>query len=90
MIFFLNSNIILLYVCKITPFQVFIDRKAKTIKFLDLIFITAFIRAIIFKRGTLKRGIFKNFVCDMHSLMPVRFLMYSFMNDFLPGCLLLL
>ena len=28
----------------------------------------------------------RNF-CDMHCLMPVRFLMYLFMNDFLPGCL---
>ena len=67
----------------------YIGLKAKTIKFLDLIFVTAFIRTVIFKRGTLKRDFLK-FVCDMHSLMPVRFLMYLFMNDFLPGCLLLL
>ena len=27
------------------------------------------------------------FLCDMHSLMSVGFLMYLFMNDFLPICL---
>ena len=26
-------------------------------------------------------------LCDMHSLMPVGFLMFLSMNDFLPGCL---
>ena len=29
----------------------------------------------------------RQFSCDMHSLMSVGFLMYFFMNDFLPGCL---
>ena len=29
----------------------------------------------------------RQFVCDMHSLMSVGFLMYIIMNDFLPGCL---
>ena len=26
-------------------------------------------------------------LCDMHSLMPVRFFMFLSVNDFLPGCL---
>ena len=26
-------------------------------------------------------------LCDMHSLMPVGFLMFLSMNEFLPGCL---
>ena len=30
----------------------------------------------------------RQFVCDMHSLMPAGFLMYLFKNDFLPGRLL--
>ena len=29
----------------------------------------------------------RQFSYDMHSLMPVGFLMYLFMNDILPGCL---
>ena len=29
----------------------------------------------------------RQFLCDMHSLMLVAFLMYFFMNDFLSGCL---
>ena len=29
----------------------------------------------------------KQFLCDMHSLMSVEFLMYLFMTVFLPGCL---
>ena len=27
------------------------------------------------------------FLCDTHSLLSAGFLMYLFMNDFLPGCL---
>ena len=30
----------------------------------------------------------RQFLCDMHSLMPAAFLMYVFMNDILPGRLL--
>ena len=29
----------------------------------------------------------RQFLCDMHGLMPVGFLMHLSMNDFLPGCL---
>ena len=29
----------------------------------------------------------RQFLCDMHSLTSVGFLMYLFMNDFLPCCL---
>ena len=29
----------------------------------------------------------RQYLCDMHSLMSVGFLMYLFMNDFLPRCL---
>ena len=29
----------------------------------------------------------RQFLCDMHSLMSVGFLLYLFMNDFLPECL---
>ena len=29
----------------------------------------------------------RQFLCDLHSLMSVGFLMYLFMNDILPGCL---
>ena len=28
----------------------------------------------------------RQFLCDMHSLMSVGFLMYLFVNDFLPRC----
>ena len=30
----------------------------------------------------------RQYLCDMHSLMSVGFLMYLFMNDFLPHCYL--
>ena len=29
----------------------------------------------------------RQLLCGMHGLMSVGFLMYLFMNDFLPGCL---
>ena len=32
----------------------------------------------------------RQFLCDMHSVVSVGFLMYLFMNDFLPGCFSLL
>ena len=47
-------------------------------------FVTAFIRAVIFKRGPGEEAFF---LCDMHSLMSVGLLLRLFMKDFLPGCL---
>ena len=32
----------------------------------------------------------RDFLCDMHGLISVGFLTYLFINDFFPGCLLLL
>ena len=54
------------------------------INLLEVIFITAFIRTVIFEEGDFVK---RQFLRDMRSLMSVAFLMYFFMNDFLSGWL---
>ena len=62
-----------------------VSRSGSLINLLQITFIIAFTRAVIFKRGGLAK---RQFLCDMHNLMSAGFLMYLFMNDFSPGCLL--
>ena len=48
------------------------------------IIIIAFLLGLTFKRGPWEVAV----LCDdMHNLMPMGFLMFLSVNDFLPGCL---